>query len=171
MSSIDELTGAYRRDAGIVELVRETARAKRTQEPLVLAFVDVDGLKATNDTQGHAAGDRILCTVVDVIRAHLRSYDLVVRYGGDEFVCAFADMTIEEAGERFLLINGDLATDRGLRSAWAWPNSFRGTLWTTSSRGLTRLCEPTAGTARRRAGARRGASGQALVLSRCCKRS
>jgi diguanylate cyclase (GGDEF)-like protein len=113
VSSIDELTGAYRRDAGIVELARETARAKRTQEPLVLAFVDVDGLKATNDTQGHAAGDRVLCTVVDVIRAHLRSYDLVVRYGGDEFVCAFADMTIEEAGERFLLINGDLAARPG----------------------------------------------------------
>ena len=112
-ASIDELTGAYRRDAGMVELARETARAKRTEEPLVLAFVDVDGLKETNDTQGHAAGDRILCTVVDAIKSHLRNYDLVVRFGGDEFVCAFADMGIEEVAERFLMINGGLAATPG----------------------------------------------------------
>jgi diguanylate cyclase (GGDEF)-like protein len=112
-ASIDELTGAYRRDAGMVELAREMARAKRTKDPLVLAFVDVDGLKETNDTRGHAAGDRVLCTVVDAIKSHLRSYDLVVRYGGDEFVCAFLDMGIEEVAERFLLINGGLAASPG----------------------------------------------------------
>ena len=78
-----------------------------------MAFVDVDGLKATNDTRGHAAGDRVLCTVVDAIKSHLRSYDLVVRYGGDEFVCGFVNMGIEEVAERFLLINGDLAASPG----------------------------------------------------------
>jgi diguanylate cyclase (GGDEF)-like protein len=111
-SSIDELTGAHRRDAGMVELVREVVRAKRTKERLVLAFVDVDGLKVTNDTQGHAAGDRLLGHVVDTIRSHLRGYDLIVRYGGDEFVCALVDVSIEDAAERFLLVNGELGSSQ-----------------------------------------------------------
>jgi diguanylate cyclase (GGDEF)-like protein len=109
-SSIDELTGAYRRDPGIVELAREVARAKRTRRPFVLAFADVDGLKATNGSLGHAAGDQLLCRVVDTMRSHLRSYDLVVRYGGDEFLCALLDVGIDSAAERVVHISADLAT-------------------------------------------------------------
>ena len=108
-SSIDDLTGAHRRDAGLVELQREIDRAKRTQTLLTLAFVDVDGLKLTNDTLGHAAGDRLLCRVVDTMRDHMRSYDLIVRFGGDEFLCALPELTIAKAAERFVLINADLA--------------------------------------------------------------
>jgi diguanylate cyclase (GGDEF)-like protein len=107
-SSIDELTGAYRRDAGAVELEREIARAKRTKAPLAVAFVDVDGLKKKNDSEGHAAGDRLLCDTADSIRNHFRPYDLIIRYGGDEFVCALFDMDTEEAAERFSLVSADL---------------------------------------------------------------
>ena len=109
VSSIDGLTGAYRRDAGTLELERETARAKRTGQPFVRAFVDVDGLKATNDSLGHPAGDQLLRQVVDTIRANVRSYDLIVRFGGDEFVCGLMDVNMEKAAERFLLVNADLA--------------------------------------------------------------
>jgi diguanylate cyclase (GGDEF)-like protein len=108
-SSIDQLTGAYRRDTGMVELERETARANRTGQPFVLAFVDVDGLKATNDTLGHAAGDQLLVQIVGTMRKHLRSYDLIVRFGGDEFVCALLAIDIDKATERFILINAALA--------------------------------------------------------------
>lgn len=66
---VDELTGAYRRDAGIMELDREITRAKRTRHPFALAFIDVDGLKTTNDVDGHPAGDQLLRHVVDTIRA------------------------------------------------------------------------------------------------------
>jgi GGDEF domain-containing protein len=62
-SSVDALTGAYLRGPGLVELGREIARARRSAQPLVLAFVDVDGLKAINDSLGHAAGDRLLLQV------------------------------------------------------------------------------------------------------------
>jgi diguanylate cyclase (GGDEF)-like protein len=110
-SSLDQLTGAYRRDAGMVELERETARANRTGQPFVVAFLDVDGLKATNDTLGHAAGDLLLRRVVDTIRAHLRSYDLIVRFGGDEFVCALLALDIDRAAERFTLIRASLAAE------------------------------------------------------------
>lgn len=108
-SSIDALTGAHRRDAGIVELEREVARAKRTKQPFTLAFVDVDHLKATNDTLGHLAGDDLLRRIADSIRAYLRSYDLIIRFGGDEFVCALLDVTLAAAVERFALVNADLA--------------------------------------------------------------
>ena len=108
-SSIDELTGAHRRDAGLEEVEREVARAKRTRKPLVVAFIDVDGLKATNDSLGHFAGDQLLRHVVGTIRAYLRSYDLIVRFGGDEFLCSLLDLDIAKAAERFLLIQADLA--------------------------------------------------------------
>ncbi len=107
--SMDELTGAHRREAGMVELAREVARAKRTKQPFALAFVDIDGLKGTNDSLGHAAGDRLLRETVDAIRAHLRPYDLIIRFGGDEFLCALLDVTMAEATKRFTLVNADLA--------------------------------------------------------------
>lgn len=112
ISSIDALTRAYRRDAGTVELTRDIERAKRTTQRYALAFIDVDHLKETNDSRGHAAGDRILRRVVASLRAHLRSYDLVVRFGGDEFVCGFSGLTATEAATRLSLVNGDLELDR-----------------------------------------------------------
>ena len=111
-SSIDVLTGAHRRDAGMLELEREMARAKREGESLALAFVDVDGLKRTNDSLGHGAGDQLLRETAYSIRAHLRSYDLIIRYGGDEFLCALVGVTREEAAERFSLVNADLTATR-----------------------------------------------------------
>lgn len=110
---IDGLTQAHRREAGLLELEREMSRATRTAQPLTLCFVDVDDLKAMNDSRGHAAGDQLLRTVADSMRSHLRPYDLVVRYGGDEFLCALADMTATDAAERFALVNEQLAADEG----------------------------------------------------------
>lgn len=107
-SSIDGLTDAYRREAGILELERAIDKAQRMNEPSVLAFIDVNGLKDKNDTHGHAAGDRLLRRTVEIVRTHLRSYDLIVRYGGDEFVC-LVDLDSSEAAKRFEEVNVDLA--------------------------------------------------------------
>ncbi len=113
VSSIDALTGAYRRDSGMLELRREMERAKRTNRPLVLAFVDVDGLKIKNDSTGHLGGDKLLHHIVSTVRTHLRNYDLIVRFGGDEFLCAFLDVSTSEAVKRFEAVNGDLAAAAG----------------------------------------------------------
>ena len=86
VASTDELTGAWSRRFGLEELERMLARAHREGTALVLAFVDVDGLKQVNDLHGHQAGDELLALIGEVIRGHLRPYDIVVRYGGDEFV-------------------------------------------------------------------------------------
>jgi diguanylate cyclase (GGDEF)-like protein len=107
-SSIDALTGAHRRDAGFIELKREVARALRTEQLYVLAYVDVDGFKEVNDSRGHAAGDALLRDVADAIRARFRTYDLLIRFGGDEFVCGLPDMTTENASERLAAANANL---------------------------------------------------------------
>jgi diguanylate cyclase (GGDEF)-like protein len=100
-AGIDALTGALLRDRGLVDLQREIDRARRTDGRLVLAFVDVDGLKATNDLHGHAGGDQLLRDVGMALMTGLRSYDLVIRYGGDEFLCALTSTDVEGAGRRF----------------------------------------------------------------------
>ncbi|MGV8968710.1 MAG: diguanylate cyclase [Cellulomonas sp.] len=109
LAFIDELTGVYQRGAGSVELARECARARRTRRPLVLAFIDVDHLKMVNDSRGHAAGDRMLREVAHTLMSSLRPYDLVIRFGGDEFVCALPGLDLPGAAQRLGLLNSTLA--------------------------------------------------------------
>ena len=116
-SSIDSLTGAHIRGAGLVELDREVGRASRAGQPLVLAFLDVDNLKGVNDSAGHAAGDDLLRAVARTLRSGLRSYDLLVRYGGDEFLCVMAGMSLAEVSAR-------LAHATAILAALPTPASF-----------------------------------------------
>lgn len=113
-ANLDDLTGAYTRAMGNTALQGEIDRARRDNQQLVLAVVDVDGLKEFNDSRGHAAGDALLLTVVTSIRARLRSWDdPVVRYGGDEFVCSLAGMEEAEVETRFATINDDITSGAG----------------------------------------------------------
>jgi diguanylate cyclase (GGDEF)-like protein len=110
----DELTGVWRRGEGLRRLEAELERMNRDpQYRVVVAFVDVDGLKQANDGQGHAEGDRRLKTVGTALLSQLRSYDTAFRYGGDEFVCVLAATTLAEAKSRL----GSMAADlRGQRA-------------------------------------------------------
>ena len=89
---------------GRLAITHEIDRARRSGGPLVVAFVDVDELKAVNDRDGHAAGDRVLQSVVREMRARLRSFDPIIRFGGDEFVCGLGGTDLAEAERRFDLI-------------------------------------------------------------------
>jgi diguanylate cyclase (GGDEF)-like protein len=100
-AATDEVTGALRRGVGLAALQREMDRTKRTGEQLIVAFVDVDGLKAVNDHQGHSAGDALLQTVARLVSDEFRSYDLILRFGGDEFVCSFSGDGLDQIGRRF----------------------------------------------------------------------
>ncbi|HWJ51135.1 MAG TPA: GGDEF domain-containing protein [Solirubrobacteraceae bacterium] len=100
-AEVDEVTGALRRRVGLAALQREMDRVLRTKEQLTVVFIDVDGLKQVNDDSGHAAGDDLLRTVVQCVTEEFRSYDLILRFGGDEFVCSLSGDSVEEIGGRF----------------------------------------------------------------------
>jgi diguanylate cyclase (GGDEF)-like protein len=94
------LTGVYLLLAGLAQLERERERANRTGDSLVIAFIDVDQLKTVNDRHGHAAGDDLLRAVAVTLRSHLRTEDVIFRYGGDEFLRAFVGLTTIDAATR-----------------------------------------------------------------------
>ena len=83
-AAFDELTGVLRRAAAIYALEREIARARRQKSALAVAFIDVDGLKAANDTRGHKAEYELLKGLAGILKTGFRGSDLVLRYGGDE---------------------------------------------------------------------------------------
>src|SRR4051812_6283569 len=105
----DDLTGAYTRGPGREQLAHAVERAHRIGEPLVVVFLDADHLKIRNDEHGHAAGDELLREIGNALRASLRSYDIVVRYGGDEFVCAMSGIRVTDARRRLRGVAAALA--------------------------------------------------------------
>jgi len=105
----DQLTGTLLRGPGCEQLSQTVDRARRTCEPVVFAFLDVDHLKQANDEGGHSAGDALLRQVGAALRDGLRSYDIIVRYGGDEFVCALPGSRLADAEERVSEVRALLA--------------------------------------------------------------
>ncbi len=82
----DPLTGTYNRNFIQQTLRREVGLARRYQAAFSLLVMDIDHFKQVNDRYGHDAGDQVLCAVANTIRETLRETDMLVRYGGDEFV-------------------------------------------------------------------------------------
>ena len=104
-AALDELTGVYRRGHGMMILTRELRRTFRSpDERLVVAFIDVDGLKRFNDTMGHAEGDRLLTDLTAALTKRLRSHDIVFRYGGDEFVCILPGASLDGSAPIFAAV-------------------------------------------------------------------
>jgi len=97
VSELDPLTGLHNRQVMAIELDVEHERAQRTGQPLCLALTDIDKFKLVNDTYGHAAGDTVLATVASRFLSHLRPYDTIYRYGGEEFLVCLPNANLGTA--------------------------------------------------------------------------
>ena len=93
----DPLTGVLNRRGMDIVLPREVARARRVNAPLSVGMVDLDHFKHINDTFGHQAGDRVLVHMTELMRSVLRETDLIVRYGGEEFLVILPDTDMQGA--------------------------------------------------------------------------
>lgn len=99
----DSLTGARTRAAGLTDLDHELDRCREMGGLLVVAAPTV------SRTEGDAASDEMLQRAGALIKEHLRSFDLIIRLGGDGFVCAMPSMTLLQARQRFDAIAAALA--------------------------------------------------------------
>ena len=85
ISVTDSLTGLFNRRYFQERLFEEMERAKRHNEPFTIFIIDIDDFKAINDKYGHPAGDEVLKRIAHTIRDAVRSIDVAVRHGGEEF--------------------------------------------------------------------------------------
>ncbi|MFN8170007.1 MAG: diguanylate cyclase [Candidatus Nanopelagicales bacterium] len=93
----DPLTGLHNRRHADDELPRLVASAERHGYPVTLAMADLDHFKVVNDQHSYAVGDEVLRTFARLLTDNARSTDLVVRYGGEEFLLVMPQTTIEQA--------------------------------------------------------------------------
>ncbi len=96
----DPLTGLYNRIYFMDFAKKYLDRAKRVNEKVVIIFLDLDNFKNVNDTLGHQKGDEILRRIGQILNSQFREYDLVSRYGGDEFVILVENIDMDNIKKR-----------------------------------------------------------------------
>ena len=101
-SLVDELTQLPNRRAFLEQIQVESARARRSNKPFAVLFVDIDQFRSLNDTYGHATGDRALIAVARKLKETVRLGDFLARYGSDEFAVLMDLSAIREANEETL---------------------------------------------------------------------
>ncbi|PUA98155.1 diguanylate cyclase with GAF sensor [Acidovorax sp. 107] len=99
VAATDQLTGLPNRRALMQALDRMLAQGRRRQMGVQIAFIDLDGFKAINDTYGHEVGDQFLVSVAQRLQGALRAEDLAARLGGDEFVVVSLSDGVDEAAQ------------------------------------------------------------------------
>ena len=96
-SSIDPLTGVGNRFTFQSTGLREISKSRRSSKPVSLLILDIDYFKIINDRHGHLVGDEVLINFCQLLHRRKRSYDVLCRYGGDEFVMLLPTTTSQQA--------------------------------------------------------------------------
>ncbi|WP_035165840.1 diguanylate cyclase [Caloramator sp. ALD01] len=97
LAMFDYLTRVYNRRAFFVRAREEFSRAKRLKKPVAVILTDLDKFKTINDTYGHDVGDLVLKDFSKTIKSAVRKYDVVARFGGEEFVILLSGVDLEDA--------------------------------------------------------------------------
>lgn len=97
LSNTDPLTQLFNRRYMMEVLDREIQRTARKGSPISILIMDIDHFKKVNDTYGHQFGDVVLVKIANIIKNHLRTYDVAARYGGEEFVAILPETPLMEA--------------------------------------------------------------------------
>lgn len=97
LAALDALTGLYNRRFGIIRIQEEFSRAIRANTPVSLLMFDIDHFKIVNDTYGHLVGDKVLVNIAKIGLAAIREGDVLLRYGGEEFLCVLPGANQDDA--------------------------------------------------------------------------
>lgn len=98
-TEIDQKTGVFNHQYFEKALESELSRANRFDHPLTVVMADLDLLRNINNTYGHLAGDEVLIGVANILKKHTREYDIVARFGGEEFSLLFPETTVDAGFE------------------------------------------------------------------------
>ena len=92
LATVDPLTGAYNRKTFLEIAERELSRARRAGQPLSIVMFDIDHFKSINEKHGLRTGDEVLRKFTEVVRSAMRKEDMLVRYGGEEFLVMLSEV-------------------------------------------------------------------------------
>jgi diguanylate cyclase (GGDEF)-like protein len=109
-SQLDSLTGVYNHGNFLRLLQRHAEQAAAERQSLSLIMLDVDHFKQYNDSYGHLVGDEVLTTLCNTIKQHIKSTDIVGRWGGEEFVISLPNTSADQAAQIALRVRDTLLT-------------------------------------------------------------
>jgi diguanylate cyclase len=107
--NLDPLTGAASRIGMLTKLRQQQEFVRRKVHFCCVAMMDLDLFKAVNDTFGHAVGDRVIGTMARHLLAHIRPYDMLFRYGGEEFLLCLPDADLKTGHDILDRVRQELA--------------------------------------------------------------
>ena len=107
-TEIDQKTGLFNHNYFMEQLKNELQRANRYDRPLAIIMADLDLLRNINNTYGHLAGDEVLKGLADIMKRSVREYDIVSRFGGEEFAILMPEAEIGKAIERAEIIRQEV---------------------------------------------------------------
>ncbi len=108
-TEIDPKTGLFNAEYFSSNLKSELSRANRFDRPMTVVMADLDLLRNINNTYGHLAGDEVLIGVANIIKENVREYDIVARFGGEEYAILMPETLPTEAFPRIKSIRAQIA--------------------------------------------------------------